>query len=286
MPLTFKQTILACVDGSTYTQAVRDFGVLFAKTTQTPLTLFNTIENPKTGENADLSGNITLGGRDDLLDALVEEERAKSKVLINAGRVMLERLKEGIEEGVEVALLQRHGSLYENVQDLEAQTRMLILGLSGQDHEGQERVVGEQVEEVIRSLHVPILLVNTPFKEPRKVMIAYDGSRSAKKALETVAQTPLLKAVERHIVCVESSIKKAQETLESAKPLMAGVEGKVHFVALEGEAVESLLGYQAKENMELIAMGAFSHNRLRDKLFGSFTAKMIARAGVPLLLLR
>ena len=286
MPLTFKQTILACVDGATYSQAVRDFGVLFAKTTQTPLTLFNTIENPKTGENADLSGNITLGGRDDLLDALVEEERAKSKALINTGRVMLERLKEGIEEGIEVASLQRHGSLYENVQDLEAQTRMLILGLSGQDHEGQERVVGEQVEEVIRSLHVPILLVNTPFKEPRKVMIAYDGSRSAKKALETVSQTPLLKAVERHIVCVESSIKKAQETLESAKPLMAGVEGKVHFVALEGEAVESLLGYQAKENMELIAMGAFSHNRLRDKLFGSFTAKMIARAGVPLLLLR
>ncbi len=43
---------------------------------------------------------------------------------------------------------------------------------------------------------------------------------------------------------------------------------------------------QESQNIQMIAMGAFSHNRLRDKLFGSFTAKMIAGAKVPLLLLR
>jgi len=284
MPLAFNETILACVDGSTYSEAVRDFGVHFAKSTKIPLTLFNTVEHFKPRQSRDLSGNITLGGRDELLEFLVEEDHDKSKADINFGRQILENLKSTIPEGIAVTSLQRHGNLFENVQDLEPKMRMLILGLSGQKHEGQDRVVGEQVEEVIRSLHVPILLVNTPFSEPKKVMIAYDGSSSAKKALETVVKTPLLGDVERHIVCVESTAKKAEQTLEEAKKIAGNVD--MVYAPLEGEATHELHKYQESQNIQMIAMGAFSHNRLRDKLFGSFTAKMIAGAKVPLLLLR
>lgn len=284
MPLAFNETILACVDGSTYTNSVRDYGVLFAKTSKIPLTLFNTVEHFKPRQSRDLSGNITLGGRDELLDFLVEEDHTKSKADINTGRQMLEILKSNIPEGIAVASLQRHGSLYENVQDLEPKIRMLILGLSGKDHEGRNQAVGEQVEEVIRSLHVPILLVNCGFIEPKKVMIAYDNSASAKKALEAVVQAPLLGDVERHIVCVQSSSKKAMQILENAKKI-AGNSNMI-YTPLEGEAVEELHKYQESKGIDLIAMGAFSHNRLRDKLFGSFTAKMITEAKVPLLLLR
>lgn len=284
MPLAFNETILACVDGSTYTKAVRDYGVLFAKSSKIPLTLFNTVEHFKPRQSRDLSGNITLGGRDELLEFLVEEDHAKSKVDINLARQMLEGLKAEVPEGVAVASLQRHGSLYENVQDLESKTRMLILGLSGKDHEGQDQVVGEQVEEVIRSLHVPILLVNSGFVEPKRVMIAYDGSDSAKKALEAVVKTPLLGKVERHIVCVQSASKKAVQTLEEAKKFASNED--MIYAPLEGEAIQKLCEYQENNHIHMIAMGAFSHNRLRDKLFGSFTAKMIAKAKVPLLLLR
>jgi nucleotide-binding universal stress UspA family protein len=284
MPLAFNETILACVDGSTYSEAVRDYGVHFAKSTKIPLTLFNTVEHFKPRQSRDLSGNITLGGRDELLEFLVEEDHDKSKADINFGRQILENLKSTIPEGIAITSLQRHGNLFENVQDLEPKMRMLILGLSGQKHEGQDRVVGEQVEEVIRSLHVPILLVNSSFVEPKKVMIAYDGSDSAKKALEAVVKTPLLGDVERHIVCAQSTSKKANETLEEAKKL-ANNEDMI-YAPLEGEAIQKLCEYQENNDIHMIAMGAFSHNRLRDKLFGSFTAKMIAGASVPLLLLR
>jgi nucleotide-binding universal stress UspA family protein len=286
MPLSFESTILACVDGSTYTESVTDFGVMFAGSSQTPLTLFNTVEHTHTSERKDFSGNITLGGRDELLDNLVEEERAKSKETIQAGKAILETMKARVPLSIQVALLQRHGKLYENVHDLEGRIRMLILGLSGTSHQGESRAIGEQVEEVIRALHVPILLVNRAFKVPKKVMIAYDGSQSAKKALETVVKNPLLKNVERHIVCVESSVKKAEQTLQSAQPFVSQMEGEVHVMPLEGEAVETLQRHQTVYGIDLIAMGAFSHNRLRDRLFGSFTAKMIATAKVPLLLLR
>ena len=43
---------------------------------------------------------------------------------------------------------------------------------------------------------------------------------------------------------------------------------------------------QIENDIELTLMGAFSHNRFRDLLLGSFTAKMLAATNRPLLLLR
>lgn len=56
--------------------------------------------------------------------------------------------------------------------------------------------------------------------------------------------------------------------------------------SLNGDCVESLLGYQRENNLDIIAMGAYSHNRFRSAIFGSFTTKMLINSKVPLLLFR
>ena len=54
----------------------------------------------------------------------------------------------------------------------------------------------------------------------------------------------------------------------------------------EIEQTRSRLLIKQGQLIDLTIMGAFSHNRFRDFLLGSFTAKMLAATNRPLLLLR
>lgn len=281
--------IIACVDGSFLSEAVCDFGAFFSKTLGLPLELLHTVEHLHVSAQTDLSGNIGLGARDDLLATLIGEDKSESQKAILEGKKMLSNLRERAlsKEAHEVKIVQKHGELYENVEVQKEEIRLLILGLRGKDHESDTHAIGAQVEELIRTLNVPILLVTKSFREPKKILIAYDGSSASKKALEMIAQEPLFNQVERHIINVNKNRELSVSLLREACALFGDCQTKnVQSISLQSEPVESLLSYQDKNDMDIIAMGAFSHSRIRDALFGSFTSKMILKTTKPLLLLR
>jgi len=280
-----KKVVLACVDGSKFSEAVCDYGAMIAKRLDIPLKLLNTVEHPHLPPKTDLSGNIGLGSSDELLEELASDEHDKSKERIKNGKDVLDRLKiRALEAGVkEVITSQRHGELYENLIELQSIIRVLIIGLSGKD---SQKGVGAQVEEILRSLRVPTFLINQEFKTPKKIAIAYDGKEGAEKALEMIAKSPLFSDVERDIVSVAKDRKKAEELLEKAILLLRanGIEAKP--VILEGEPASEIIAYQENEDVDITAMGAFSHARLKSAIFGSTTSKILKSTKKPLLILR
>lgn len=281
--------IIACVDGSILSEAVCDFGAFFSKTLGLSLELLSVVEHLHVSAQTDLSGNIGLGSRDDLLESLIDEDKSESKKAIVEGKEMLLRLQERTlkKEAKAVKIVQKHGELYENVQAQKEEIRLLILGLRGKDHESNVHAIGSQVEELIRTLNVPILLVNEAFFEPRKILIAYDGSPSSKKAIDMVVKEPLFNHVERHIVNVHKDKALSSFMLEEATHILETLSFSTLYTAsLQGEPIKELLNYQKEKSIDLIVMGAFSHSRIRDALFGSFTSKMILSTPKPLLLLR
>lgn len=281
--------IIACVDGSILSEAVCDFGAFFSKTLGLSLELLSVVEHLHVSAQTDLSGNIGLGSRDDLLESLIDEDKSESKKAIVEGKEMLLRLQERAlkQEAKAVKIVQKHGELYENVQAQKEEIRLLILGLRGKDHESNVHAIGSQVEELIRTLNVPILLVNEAFFEPRKILIAYDGSPSSKKAIDMVVKEPLFNHVERHIVNVHKDKALSSFMLEEATHILETLSFSTLYTAsLQGEPIKELLNYQKEKSIDLIVMGAFSHSRIRDALFGSFTSKMILSTPKPLLLLR
>ncbi|WP_078083908.1 universal stress protein [Microbulbifer mangrovi] len=277
--------VLACIDGSHYTGAVCDYAAWIASRTGAPIKLLHNIERVSTPAVADLSGSIGLGSQEELLEELTTLEQQRSKLLLEQGRQMLEGARErALGAGAErVVTCQRHGSLIESLVELEDHIRVLVLGIRGEEHGESDRGLGAQLESVVRSLHKPILVVNREFKAPRSIMLAYDGSEAARKALDMVATSPLLKGTECHLVYVgegaESVLSEGAETLS---------HGGVSVVSanLRGKTVEALIAYQQEHEIDLTVMGAFSHSKLRDLLLGSVTAKMLLGTNQPLLLLR
>lgn len=281
--------VLACIDGAALTEAVCDYAAWISKKTEAPLNLLHTINHHhESSTTSDFSGNIGLGSQEHLLEEIIQLEQQQSKLKLQQGKSILHAAAEHVEkQGVASSSTQRHGDLIEAVIDLEENIRVLVLGLRGQVHENKENQIGAKLEAVIRSLHRPILIVNDSFTAPKRIMLAYDGSEAADKAVEMVATSPLYKELTCHLVCVNNNPETAKKLLKQATLRLQSANNlEVISTSLKGKVDQELCAYQQQHNIDLTVMGAFSHTRLHDMLLGSFTHKMLVNTKKPLLLLR
>ena len=284
-----QQLVLACIDGSSISTAVCDYAAWIAQRVNVPLKLLHTIEHQETPVTSDLTGNIGLGSQEHLLEDLTLLEQQRSKLLMQQGKLMLQAAKERVQQAgiAEPITTQRHGSVTESLIDLEDDIRVLVLGVRGEGHEQQQEKISSHLEMMVRAIHRPILVVNDDFKTPETIMLAYDGSEAADKAVEMVAKSPLYKGLTCHLVCVNKNVANAESLLQQASAkLKTANELTLISTSLTGKAELELCAYQEKHDIDLTIMGAFSHTRLRELLLGSFTIKMLLHTKKPLLLLR
>lgn len=285
-----EKLVLAGIDGSSLTEAVCDYAAWIALRLGAPLKLLHTIDHhPESAAITDLSGNIGLDSRDHLLEEITNLEQQRSKLRLQQGKQLLETARARvIQAGVLNPITnQRHGSLVESLIELEQDLRVLVIGIRGKIHENQPDKLGAKLESIIRSLHIPILVINENFKAPQQFMIAYDGGKAADKAVDMVANSPLFKGMTCHLVCVAKDNPESEKSLRAAADKLTHAGGiSVTPKILHGEPKQILCDYLNQHPIDMTVMGGVSHTRLHDLLLGSFTVKMLMNNKKPLLLLR
>jgi nucleotide-binding universal stress UspA family protein len=285
---TDTKIVLACIDGSTLNKAVSDYAAWIAKTVEAPLVLLHTIEHQAAPAGGDLSGSIGLGTQERLIEEMTSREQEQNKVRIKEGKSLLSSAKERtVEAGFSGATTcLEHGELVESLVEREESIRVMVIGARGRTHQEKSDQIGTKLESIIRSVHRPVLVVCDAFKEPKNIMVAYDGSEASEKAVDMVAWSPLYKGMTCHLVYVKNK-QPAEGVLEKAVNKLKKAQGiELIVTSLDGKVEQELIDYQLKNNIDMTVMGAFSHTRLRDILLGSLTHKMLLKTKKPLLLLR
>lgn len=279
--------VLAGIDGSNISHAVADYAGWIAARVDAPLKLLHNLERLETPMVADLTGSIGLGTRETLLEELTEVESRRSKIMLEQGKLMLEEARKRATafDVQHTILCQRHGGLPETLVDMEEDIRVLVLGVRGEAHDNQQGL-GNQLETVIRALHKPVLVVNRNFERPERIMLAYDDSEAAQKALNMLVTSPLYKGMTCHVVHVGKDDQQTDELLGRARQRLEQAGLDVRVAKLKGTPEEELIAYQEQHGIQMIVMGSFGHSRLREMLLGSFTLKMLEKVKIPLLLLR
>ncbi|MGL5046039.1 MAG: universal stress protein [Shewanella sp.] len=280
--------VIACIDGSKVTLAVCDASSWAAQQLDAPVTLLHVLDKSAYPIESNLSGNIGLGTREHLLAEMVELEERRGKLALEQAKYMLQDAKARVAEkqpSIVVATLQRHGDLVETLLEQESHARLVVMGRQGEQHQDQAQTIGSHLENVIRTVKQPILVVMDEFTAPKRFMIAYDGSATAKKALNQVRISPLLKGLDCHLVMVSDDQSQAiAELALVAESLMA--DFNVVSAVCEGEVQTALESYQLEHDIDLMVMGAYGHSRIREFFVGSHTTRMISKSHIPLLLLR
>jgi nucleotide-binding universal stress UspA family protein len=280
--------IIACIDGSHTATAVCDASAWISQRLNAPLKLLHVLDKSEYPTEAPLSGNIGLGTREHLLEEMVQLDEQRSKLALEQGKHMLAAAKARASDrgAVEVTTQQRHGSLMDTLVEFEEDTRVLVIGRQGESHDNMAHAIGSQLESVIRTLHRPIFVSLPDFKAPQRFMIAYDASVTAKKALNSVIESDLLKGLDCHLVMVGTVNDSRLTELDKACKLLTDAGFNVTPNAMPGEVQPTLQQYQKKNQIDLMVMGAYGHSIIRQFLVGSNTTKMLSMSDIPLILLR
>lgn len=280
--------VVACIDGSGAAVTVCDYAAWASQRLEAPLELLHVLDHSQSPAHSDLSGNIGLGSREHLLVELAELDEKRGRLLREQGKSLLEAAARRVRtDGVELPLTrQRHGELVDTLRELEGEIRLLVMGRQGEVSDSLARHVGSHLENVIRTLHRPILVTTGEFSLPRSLMLAFDNSPSTRKGLELLAESPLFAGLSIHLLMVGSDNEDARNALNAAQQHLQQAGLQVTTALRDGEVESVLLAYQRDENIDLIVMGAYGHSRIRQFLVGSTTTGMLRNTQCPLLLLR
>lgn len=279
--------LIALVDGSDYSASVCDLAAWTAERTGSGVTVVHVLGH-RQGVKQDLSGNIGLGARTQILEELAELDAAKAKLAQKRGRAILEDAKTRLEtagiKDVEVRL--RSGDLVEAAAELEQGADILLIGKRGEAADYAKGHLGSNFERVARSTARPVLVAARAFRPIRKVLIAFDGKAAALKAVDHAMRDPVFAGLAFHVAMAGVASPEARRALEGALAMLKGAGHKAEGAILPG-APEEVIGPEvAAQGADMLMMGAYGHSRIRGLLLGSTTSELVRGCQVPVFLSR
>ncbi|MDX6751277.1 universal stress protein [Geminicoccaceae bacterium 1502E] len=281
--------ILACTDGSLYAASVCDHAAWAAARMGVGVEVLHVLDHHRERASlSDLSGALGIDAGEELLRQLTELEETRARLGQRKGKLVLEeaarRLREaGIED---VALTQRHGALVETIAELDQRSELVVIGKRGEGADFASLHLGSNLERVARASHRPILVASRAFRPIGRLLIAFDGGPSARKAVAYVAAQKLLKGLECRLLTVGREDAQTRERLDEAATelLRGGFAVDARIVAGDPDKV---IAHEVETGgIDLLVMGAYGHSRIRNLIIGSTTTAMLRSCRVPVLLLR
>lgn len=272
------RSILVALDDTPGAAAARDAAIALARRTGAALTAALVLDRPHTRDSHEpvpIGAGAFKERRDAALARQIEEEAeaALAAARTAAGDLPFEVLR--LEDAPEPALLQagaRH--------DLVVVGRDSTLG-----REETEDGLAPVIEALLHDGARPLLVVppGPPPPEATPVVVGYDGSIPAMRALQLFALLGLAEGSAVKVLSVEDERDVATRLAEEATLFLRRHGLAADPVAALGDhPVEVLLAEVESQRARLLVMGAFETTGLRAFILGSATRRLLRQAACPI----
>ncbi|WP_304618377.1 universal stress protein [Paracoccus sediminilitoris] len=280
--------ILALVDGSAYSESVCHHTAWIAGRLSASVDVMHVLGRRETGAGQNLSGALTLGARSALLAELSAADETRARLAQTKGRAILEDAQKILESdgtGPVVPHL-RKGDLLEAVREVEPDLRAIVIGKRGEGADFATGHLGSNLERIARASKVPMVVASRSFKPITKVLVAFDGSPSAMKAIERMSTSPVFEGLEITLLYVDNGSGRIGSRMDDAVAALEAAGLTAIARTIKGEPDEALQQIVATEGFDLVVMGAYGHSRIRSLIIGSTTTAMVQAVKIPVLLYR
>ncbi|ELU07423.1 hypothetical protein CAPTEDRAFT_212478, partial [Capitella teleta] len=161
--------------------------------------------------------------RESLMEELSTLDERRSKIAMELGRDFLEHAKQraALAGITQLDARQRHGTLVTTLVEMESELRLAVLGPHLHDKTLPRHHLDHTVENVVRSVRAPVLLADREYAEPRRFAVAFDGSSTGRKMIQTLATTPLLRELSSSIVMASEGTPQANAQADWARTILS-----------------------------------------------------------------
>jgi nucleotide-binding universal stress UspA family protein len=144
------------------------------------------------------------------------------------------------------------------------------------------------VAPVIRGSVRPVLVAGSEFREEsdiRNILLAYDGSSHAARALLVAAELAARPGVGCTLITVAQSDDMGQDVLSSAEAFLLhhGIAPRKQ-VIISSKPSEVICGLATSGGFDIVIMGAYGHSPIREVIFGSTTEHVLSHCAANVIL--
>ena len=275
--------ILIPVDGSTNSFKALDYGIYIAKKLDAAIIgLYvldaNLIQGPML---TDVSGSVGMPPYDGFFEAIETSLNEKADFIL---KDFQHRCRHG---GLNAQTKKIVGKIGQVIIEEGREADLIIMARKGEHfHLREGGLLGSVAEAVVRNSGKPVMVTPENYLEIESMAIAYDGSEPAKKALSFSLRLADKTAWPLTAVIISADEKKTAALSGEVESMLEDQTIDADVIIMQGKEAEEIIKCLKEAAVELLAMGAFGHNRLRALLMGSTTSQVIQKSPVPVLLTR
>ena len=278
------KNILIPTDGSDYGKTAIAYGIFIARKLNAQLTGLHVVDIRlmQGPVFTDISGSIGLPPYQELLPAIESGLDAKAEEILKEFRDQCEAA------GLHPETKKVVGVIDETIIE-EGRTccDWVLLAQRGEHfHLDGGAILGSTAQSVVRLSGKPVLVTPGHFREIATMALAYDGSTPADNALKLAAELSQQAAWPLSVVIITDDQTLAAKRSQKAKDVLAPYPIASTVIIRTGKEDKELLRFIREGSADLLVMGAYGHNRLRELLLGSTTSSIIRKSTIPVLLTR
>ncbi len=274
-PLNFAE-ILVCLDGSKYSRAAAEYATQIAVEHDASLTGVGVI---------DLPGILRAGGPAPIgamrSDELSEQHHVKEARQVVA-QILIDFEKTCRDKNIRYSIHSEAGTPFREIIEESKFHDFIILGQKTFFRHGVGRERGNTLHRILHNGLTAVFAVPDSVREIKKVLVAYDNSVQATKAIQMFLLLHIWNRCDITLLNVNSDAARAKQLLDRLGEYVGryGIQpSKVH---LRGRPDKAILSYIRENEVDLLVMGAYGKRTASEFVFGSATKSLIDRADIPL----
>lgn len=162
---------------------------------------------------------------------------------------------------------------------------LVVIGRRGINERFEYGLLGSTTESVIRKSPKPVLIVPPVFKEPKRPLLAFDGSPNSCKAMHSAAEWAKALDLELAVVVV-SQMDEEDALLADAREYLDQYAVKASYTHVKDESPVGIERFYKENGHDLIFMGVSHHSKIVEMVLGSTAEHVMRNVDGPLLLER
>jgi nucleotide-binding universal stress UspA family protein len=213
----------------------------------------------------------------------------RDQVKLEEAKAFLTRLEQGFQKSCEAIgarwqVIEVEGDPHKLIERESARHDLLVIGKDTDFHLDEEPSVADVVQHLLRENSRPIIVCPDRAPTDGPVLVAYDGSVRASRAIHMLALLGLAQGRPIHVVSIARDRSRAEEQARLAADLLIkhGYDVAVHGVGSDAEPADIILAQCQALEATLIVMGAYGQSAWRDFFLGSTTKRLLNACPCPL----
>jgi nucleotide-binding universal stress UspA family protein len=277
------KTILIPVDGSANSATAVDYGIYIAPKLDASLSGLHVIDiyliqGPMM---TDVSATVGMPPYDGFFEAVETSLKEKADYVLNNFE---DRCRAA---GVACGTKKNIGKISDTIIEEAEGADLILMAKKGEHfHLKEGGLIGSVAEVVIRHSGKPVMVIPESFREIESMGLAYDGSAPARKALKLSLNISEKAKWPITVLIISADAAKAADLSAQVEDMAQKGLADCEIIISAGREADKILKFIAEGPVELMVMGAYGHNRLRELLLGSTTSQIIHKSPIPVLLIR